>query len=235
VEAEAVFHFASERTESQGKEAYRETDVGGAASLRVAFPESTHFLYASTIWVYGSSDRLLDENSPLVPQTAIGRVKALVEEQFLRAPRSTILRCGMIYPGGAFQRQFLIPAHRRFYLYPGPGENLTGLVSIRDVAAFFVDAAERGLTGIYNVVDDEPLPWRRIFETVHEIAGGSRPHAVPGWLVRLALGEDLASFVSATLNVSNRKAKEAGLVLRDPDFASGLRSLAESGELWKLL
>jgi len=222
VEADVVFHLASDRAIAQGRETYREIDIGGAATLRAAFPDTTHFIYASTIWVYGSAARLIDENEALSPTTNVGRVKLEVEEYFRHAPHHTIFRFGMIYPGRAFHRHFLAPAYHRFFLVPGPGENYTGLVSLDDAVMALASAAERSVYGIYNFVDDTPLRWRRLFEIVHDTLGGTRPRAMPPWLVRLALGDDIARFLNADLPVSNRKAKDAGFVLKDSDFATGL-------------
>jgi nucleoside-diphosphate-sugar epimerase len=124
----------------------------------------------------------------------------------------------MIYPGGAFERQILEPLRKRRFFIPGPGENVLGVIAIRDVSDALVTAAEKGITGTYNWVDDQPLSWKELVGRVADTLGEPRPRSVPLPLVHLFKGRDLARYVSANLAVSNARAKAAGLSLSVPQF-----------------
>jgi nucleoside-diphosphate-sugar epimerase len=76
-----------------------------------------------------------------------------------------------------------------------------------DDAASAVVAALALPAGVYNVVDDEPLPRREFFGSLAATLGVAPPRFPPAWLARLAgsLGEMLAR----SQRISNRKLRDA--------------------------
>jgi nucleoside-diphosphate-sugar epimerase len=182
-------------------------------------------LYASSIWVYGSSADVIDEDVPVAPTTGLGRVKARVERVLADAPRATVFRIGAIYPGGAFGRQLVDPARRGRVVCPGNGDNFLGLASIADVVGAFVTACERSVFGCFNLVDDQPLTWRDMTTTLAAHFGHEPLARIPSWLVRIARGRDTAAYVAANLRVVNTRAKQAGFRIEHATFAQGLAAL----------
>jgi nucleoside-diphosphate-sugar epimerase len=221
---DAVLHFASAPTESQGTARYAETDTRGMANLVARYPEA-HILYASSAWVYGSGPELIGEEAPLAPTTGLGRVKVQVEGLVAERARTTVVRIGAIYPGGAFERQLVAPARRGLLLCPGRGENFLPLTSITDAAGAFVTASEGSIFGCFNVVDDQPLTWTEMTTTLARHFGKRPLGRVPLWLVRMTKGRDMAAYVGASLRVSNARARAAGFRVSHPKFSEGLRAL----------
>ena len=226
---DAIFHLASAPTEIQGSHRYLETDVQGATNLVQAFPQS-HLLYASSVWVYGSSSELLTESASLYPRTGLGYAKAKVESILQPIKRYTIFRIGMIYHGGSFGRQVIQAMHKGLYRTPGNGSNFLSAISISDVADAFVSAAERSITGIYNLVDDKPITWREMAAETANVLRMRPPGGIPLWLVRVLKGKDLFEYVNANLRISNEKAKAANFTLRFKTFAEGLKYCFEENK-----
>ena len=80
-------------------------------------------------------------------------------------------------------------------------------VHVRDAAAATAAAVERGGSGIYNVVDDDPAPVREWLPALADALGAKPPRRVPRWLARLAVGEPTTAMMTEARGASNAKAK----------------------------
>jgi nucleoside-diphosphate-sugar epimerase len=130
------------------------------------------------------------------------------------------LRYGGFYgsPGDA---QIDLVRKRRFPIV-GDGGGVWSFVHLEDAAAATVLALERGATGIYNVVDDEPAPVREWLPALAETIGAKPPRRVPRWLARILAGEAGVALMTEIRGASNAKAKrELGWTLLYPSWRQG--------------
>jgi len=109
----------------------------------------------------------------------------------------------------------------------GSGAGIWSLIHIEDAAAATAAAVERGAPGVYNVVDDEPVPVSVVLPELAKVIGAKPPRHVPRWLGRLIAGEAAVIMMTEVRGASNEKAKrELGWELRYPswqlDFRDGL-------------
>lgn len=104
------------------------------------------------------ADELADDGSNYGPLKALA--EAEVESVF--GERSLIVRPGLIVgphdPTGRFTYWAQRLARGGEILAPGPPERLTQFIDVRDLAAWIVDATERGLAGTFNTTN-EGVPW----------------------------------------------------------------------------
>jgi 2-alkyl-3-oxoalkanoate reductase len=113
---------------------------------------------------------------------------------------------------------------RRFPII-GDGGGVFSHVHVKDAAAATAVAVERGRTGIYNVVDDEPAPLREWLPVLASALDARPPRRIPRWLGRLAAGEAATAMVTDTRGASNEKAKrELGW---QPRYASWRQGFAQ--------
>jgi 2'-hydroxyisoflavone reductase len=138
-------------------------------SARLLEPVVSHYLYISTISVYGDFSAPIDEDTALatmadesveeVTGETYGPLKALCEQrvtaQFGDA-RRTILRptyiCG---PGDRTDRYTYWPVRTMQggdMLWPGTPSDHIQIIDVRDLANFTIDCLERKVMGIYNTV-----------------------------------------------------------------------------------
>jgi nucleoside-diphosphate-sugar epimerase len=89
----------------------------------------------------------------------------------------------------------------------GDGAGVWSLVHIDDAAAATVAAIEGGAPGIYHVVDDAPASANELIPALAAAFDAPPPRRLPGWLVRLAAGEQALSMMTRTRGASNAKAK----------------------------
>ena len=117
------------------------------------------------------------------------------------------------------------PIRKRRFPLVGDAGGVWSFVHIEDAAAATAVAVERGQSGIYNVVDDEPAP---VHDWVPELAralDAKPPRRVPRWLGRLAAGETATLMMTDVRGASNAKAKrELGW---QPRYASWRQGFAQ--------
>ena len=180
-----------------------------------------HYTFVSSVSVYASLAEPAAEDSPtavLEEETedfrspAYGPLKALCETAVRsRFPEAFIPRPGLIVgpwdPTGRFTywpKRFLDPGP---VLAPAPPAAPAQVIDVRDLAAWIVDAAERGLAGTFNAVAP-PTTWGELIETCR-VAAGSEAEVVwvdPAFLLEQEVGEWM----------------ELPLWLHDPAYASML-------------
>jgi 2-alkyl-3-oxoalkanoate reductase len=140
------------------------------------------------------------------------------------------LRYGGFYGPGtgislAPDAQMAAPIRKRRFPIVGDGGGVWSFVHIEDAAAATAVAVERGQSGIYNVVDDEPAPLREWLPALASALDGKPPRRVPRWLVRLAAGEAATVMMTDVRGASNEKAKrELGW---KPRYASWRQGFAQ--------
>jgi 2-alkyl-3-oxoalkanoate reductase len=160
--------------------------------------------------------RVLDEDAPLFtdappPFGEATRAVAAMERMVLEAG-GIVLRYGWFYgPGTWFGDGGSTAADvaRRRFPIVGAGDGLWSFLHVDDAAEATVAAVERGVPGVYNVVDDEPAPQREWLPVYAEAIGARRPRRVPVWLARLVAGKAAAAMSTTLPGASNARAKRA--------------------------
>lgn len=118
-----------------------------------------------------------------------------------------VLRFGLFYGADSeFTQDMLRAARKGFAMAMGSRDGFVSAIS-HDDAATAVAAALKAPSGIYNVVDDEPLTRREFYAALAAVAGAPPPRFPPSWLWRLfgSIGETLAR----SQRISNAKFKAA--------------------------
>jgi nucleoside-diphosphate-sugar epimerase len=132
----------------------------------------------------------------------------------------TVLRYGVFY--GAENDGAVEPVRKRQFPIVGDGAGIWPWIHLDDAAAATVLALERGGTGVYNVVDDEPAPVREWLPVLAQALGAKPPRRIPVWLARLLAGEFVVVLSTEARGASNAKAKrELGWELRHPTWRTG--------------
>jgi nucleoside-diphosphate-sugar epimerase len=176
-------------------------------------------------WPYArEGGPIKSEDDPLdpTPVAAMRETLAAIRhlERRVTDAAGVALRYGGFY--GTPDDAQLEPVRARRFPIVGDGGGVWSFVHLDDAAAATVLALERGATGIYNVVDDEPAPVREWLPVLAEAIGAKPPRRVPRWLARLAAGEVGVVLMTETRGASNRKAKEElGWALGHPSWREG--------------
>jgi nucleoside-diphosphate-sugar epimerase len=141
--------------------------------------------------------------------------------------RGVALRYGAFYgpgtslgPGG----EHLEAVRRRRFPIVGSGAGVWSFAHADDVAAATVAAIEGDVTGVFNVVDDEPAPVREWLPALADMLGAGPPPRLPAWIARLAIGAHGVAMMTEVRGASNAKARrELGWTPRYPSWREGFR------------
>ena len=167
-----------------------------------------------------------------VTDAAAAAVRSM-ESQVLDASRNgaiegVILRYGLFYGPQVPSTLNTIDRVRRHRLpIVRDDEGQLPVINVEDAAAATVLALDRAPAGaVYDIVDDRPVSFSEIVETVAEFTESSAPWRVPAWIPRL-LSPYMARLISLRMPLSNAKAKaELGWRPRYPTIREGLAPLA---------
>jgi nucleoside-diphosphate-sugar epimerase len=150
------------------------------------------------------------EDAPLLGHEAGPMADAIheLERRTLEAG-GIVLRYGFFYgPGTAYDRggQQIELIEKRQMPIIGGGSGRFPFIHVDDAAAATVAAVERGKTGVYNIVDDEPAAGREWIPDLAALVGAPKPRRIPKFVARIMAGR-LAVMATQMQPVSNAKAK----------------------------
>jgi nucleoside-diphosphate-sugar epimerase len=197
-----------------------------AAGARRLVAESVAFFYAPQgDWVKSEEAPLFDAAPPPFGDAATA-LQGL-ERQVLEAEgiEGIVLRYGWLYGPGTYYAadgSLTEDALKRRLPVVGKGSGTFSFVHVEDAASATVAALERGASGTYNVVDDEPAPGHEWTPAFAAEIGAKKPFRVPVWLARLVAGAGAVSMATELRGAANAKAKrELGWQPSYPSWRQG--------------
>jgi 2-alkyl-3-oxoalkanoate reductase len=206
---------------------------------RVVAQSFTGWTYAKVGGPLKTEDDPLDADPPKEGRGVVAAIRH-VEERVTGTDglEGVVLRYGGFYgPGTSISEGgvHLEAIRKRKFPVVGSGAGLWSFVHIDDVASATKLAIESDVTGIFNIVDDEPAPVSEWLPYLAAAIGAKPPRHVPAWIGKLAVGELGLEMMTEARGASNEKAKrELGWELRYPSwrlgFKEGLVDAAVRGE-----
>jgi nucleoside-diphosphate-sugar epimerase len=192
--------------------------------VRLLIQESFAPIYAD------AGEQWIDETSPVEParyNRSVLAAEANAARFAQRGGSGVVLRFGLFYgPGDPLTNSLLENIKRgRFPLFGRP-DGYTSWVA-HDDAATAVIAALNLPSGIYNVVEEEPLRRRDLANGIAELLHVDPPRFLPSWMA--TVGGSVARTLARSLRISNRKFREAsGWIPRYPTPLHGLAAVLKS-------
>jgi nucleoside-diphosphate-sugar epimerase len=179
--------------------------------------EAQRFLFQSVAFMYApdngrlrSEDDRVFEGAPK-PWDLLPLLVAL-ERQVVESRTScgVVLRYGFFYGPGthyaASDGALATLVRRRRYPIIGSGAGVYSFIHVRDAAEAALVAAERAEAGIYNIVDDRPVPLREWLPYYAQRINARPPRRVPAFLARPLVGPLLVHWSTRMPGASNEKA-----------------------------
>ena len=185
--------------------------AGQAVGVRRFVAQSNIAAYALTGATVKSEEDPYDP-SPARPMRANVAAIRHLEEAVLGADwtEGVVLRYGWFYgPGTSMapgQESYELVRKRKFPVV-GDGGGVWSFIHIADAADATVAAVERGGSGVYNVVDDDPAPVAEWLPALAQTLGAKKPMRVPRFIGRLFAGEFGVVLMTELRGASNAKAK----------------------------
>jgi nucleoside-diphosphate-sugar epimerase len=173
-----------------------------------------------------TEDDPFDPDPPAEQRESMAAIQHL-ERAVREAPlEGVVLRYANFYGHGVSAEVFDAIKKRRLPIV-GDGGGIWSWIHVDDAAAATVATLERGVPGIYNVVDDDPAPLREWLPAYAEAIGARPPMRVPKLLARLAAGSQAVYYGTGLQGASNEKLKQAlGWTPAHPSWRQGFREAA---------
>lgn len=199
------------------------TDNLLAAAEATAVPHFVSQGYAS--WNGGREGSWIKtEDDPLNLTTNAGLAILQEAEDRIVALGGAVLRYGAFYGPGAIDDQVELLRKRQYPLV-GDGGGYSSWIHLDDAASATVLAIEQKVTGVFNIVDDDPAPARAWLPYLAECAGAKQPLHIPVWLARIAAGDQAVVMMTQGRGFSNAKAKrELGWQPRYRSWRQGFKA-----------
>lgn len=185
--------------------------------------------YLSTTGVYGDrGGGWVDETAALRPSTkrGIARVEAEAAWTELGLPLHIFRLAGIYGPGrGPFAKVRAGTARR--IIKPG---QIFSRIHVEDIAQVMKASIDRPNPGaVYNVCDNDPQPPEVVIEAAARLLGLPVPEAVD--FAEAEMTPMARSFYAESKKVDNRRIREElGVVLKYPDYRTGLRAVLAAKE-----
>jgi nucleoside-diphosphate-sugar epimerase len=212
-------------------------DENGDAVLRACGDALAHaqrlraIVYLSTIGVYGDrGGAWVDETTPPQPGATRSRERLAAEQAWLdfgtrRGITVVILRLAGIYGPGQNALVQIASGKARRIVKPGQVFNR---IHVGDIAQAIDAGFARGVSGIFNVADNEPTPPADPIVFAAQLMGVEPPPKIPFDQAAPTMSPMALSFWDECRRVKNDKLKrELGVSLRYPTYREGLRALFE--------
>ncbi len=171
-------------------------------------------IYPSIVFVYADGGpNWLEAATAATKPSRITRSSLKAEsevERFARpGRRGIVLRMGGFYGPTAPNTHHMLRTARRYgiAMLVGRSTAYQPLIWVDDAAVAVVDAMSKAPSGIYDIVDDEPLQRRELAKHLARAAGRKWVFRPPTILFRFLAGKD-AMFLTRSHRVSNRRFKE---------------------------
>ena len=182
-------------------------DAAIAAGVGAYLHESVTFIYADggSHWI--REDATTDDGGSEIMRAALeGEYEAA--RFTANGGRGIVLRFAGFYAADAPSTQEMISmARKRMLAQIGPATNYFSSIYVPD-AGRAVAAAVNAPAGIYNVCDDEPVPFVEFVHLLASAIGAKPPLHLPAFVGKMMFGA-VWSYFSSSQRVSNAKLKDA--------------------------
>lgn len=164
---DTVIHLGG-RASFESYDRLKPTIVDGTLDLarRAAADGVEHFVFASSLFVYGNQARPIDSTSPIEPVMGYGKAKLEAELGLAEIARSaemtlSCLRLPHVYgPQSILYRQ----VRTGIAIFPGGMDNTCGQLHVEDAARALVAAADQRWEGRSALADSKPVTWAEYFD-----------------------------------------------------------------------
>jgi nucleoside-diphosphate-sugar epimerase len=163
---------------------------------------------------YDPAPGLATEDAPLwrdPPRQFAPNLHALVElERQTRDAGGLVLRLGHLYGPGtiyAFDGSFVQQVRAGRVPVVGAGGSVFSFIHTRDVAAAVLTALDSDVTGVLNIVDDDPTPVAIWLPALAAMLGAPPPRYLPAVVARIAAGAWGTAFMTRLRGADNTRAR----------------------------
>ena len=167
----------------------RKINVEGSEALMGAAVDAgvRRFVFASSMFVYGSVDEPITRDSRPVPELDYGKAKLEAEQSLRRTAEGAGIKLASLRLPHVYGPQSLLFHQIRngLAVFPGSMRNDFSHLHVEDAARALIAVAEQEWTGESPVTDDQSVNWVEFFEVMRAYYPRFHLLRVPAWLASL--------------------------------------------------
>lgn len=223
---DTVFHLGA-RASFESYRRLRPSIVDGTIALGRAAADAgvEHFVFSSSLFVYGDQERPIDASTPTDPAIAYGRAKLEAENALERLAAPAGMTVASIRLPHVYGPQSILFDQVRsgLAIFPGRMRNRCGHLHVDDSARVLVAVGRERWKGRSAVADDEIVDWAEFFTILQALYPGFRLVTLPR-----ALGIAGAMVLEPLLS----RRQKPTLYTKDTVVGFNLEVPVEPGLLW---
>lgn len=185
---DTVFHLGARATFESYARLAPTNVVGTEALMRASVGAGVErFVFASSMFVHGSSSEPISASTQPTPSLDYGRAK-LEAEQALRAiAEESGVRLGIVRLPHVYGPQSILFHQIRsgLVIFPGSMRNLFAHLHVADAARLLIEVARQEWTGTSAVADQQPVSWIEFFDVLRDYYPRFHFLRIPEWLGHL--------------------------------------------------
>lgn len=223
---DTVFHLGA-RASFESYRRLRPTVVDGTTTLAQAAADAgvEHFVFSSSLFVYGDQPGSINEATPTNPAIAYGRAKLEAENALEEIARASGMGLASIRLPHVYGPQSILFHQIRsgLAIFPGGMRNKCGQLHVADSARLLAEVGRLRWSGSSAVADDHIVDWVEFFDIIQSLYPSFRLLTLPR-----ALGIFGATFIEPLLSRRTRPT----LYTKDTVVGFNLNVPVEPGLVW---
>lgn len=181
---DTVFHLGG-RASFESYRRLRPTIVDATAELgrQAAAAGVEHFVFASSLFVYGDQKQPIDETTPVEPRLGYGRAKNEAEQRLAKiadGSRMTLASLRLPHVYGA-QSILFQQVRSGLAIFPGGMTNRCGQLHVSDAARVLAAVGSARWEGASAVADSKIVTWTEYFDLLETLYPYFRLISLPRW------------------------------------------------------
>ena len=232
VRFDVVFHLAAATPLVKDKKKQKRINYDGTINLFNKIKEKTDFIiYASGLGVFGNSEGIVDEQSPIKPDTDFVKIR-LEAQKFLENSCKennigfSVCYFGDVYGNASWFIEMIVKRLKNgTFKIPGKGDYEKCFIHVDDAVGILISIAKNNLKDqFYVCADSTSVTFKEFVNYTAEKIGVKNPGGVPMFLAKGVLGGELVKLLTTPMRVSNEKVSKIYDFVY-PSYKDGINSI----------
>ena len=247
---DSVIHLAAATPLVKDKKKQKKINYDGTVNLFNEMSNKTSFIiYASGLGVFGNSDGIIDEQSPIKPDTDFVKIRLEAQEFLEKSCKENNIGLSVCYFGDVygdaswFTEMIVKRLKNGTFKIPGKGDYEKCFIHVDDAVGILTSVMEMNNWGegkmvgdknevstrnlSYVCADSTSVTFKEFVDYTADKIGTKHPGGVPMFLARGILGKDLIKLLTTPMKISNKKVSEIYKFVY-PSYKEGINSILES-------
>ena len=210
---DVVFHLAAATPLVKDKKKQKRINYDGTVNLFNKIKDKTDFIvYASGLGVFGNPNGVVDEQSPIKPDTDFVKIR-LDAQRFLEESCKdnnigfSVCYFGDVYGDGSWFTEMVVKKLKSGMMkVPGKGDYDKCFIHVEDAIGILTTIAKDNLRDqSYVCADSTSVTFKDFVDYTADKIGVKHPGGVPMFLAKGVLGGDLVKLLTTPMKISNQK------------------------------